>query len=606
VRTFIPRRRRKEEIDWIRRNGNIHSESLWTRKVTDESRTMHIIYPDRESFAQVLEEAGNDSLDFIVVVAAALDPDNTDGLRACLGECIRVLKNGGLLFIQGCPDYLPELGVYLDQHLNFKYWIAIESTMQRRYSGLPSEHAVILLFTKGNGRFNVRRTRFPHQYCAFCKRTLKDWGGKAHLMHPDGHVISDVWTDLPQLDNYTQISAPVLDTVLRMLDFDLREKADSSEQTGLRGSDAEVKSIIGPKEGIGSGKVAKASAQLLVEHSLPGLSETDTRHSNVATDAGDEMLDVVHLGDAVEVLKRYPDDCIDLVFADPPYNLDKAYRIYNDERSDEEYVKWCNTWLQEYVRILKPTGSLYVLNLPRWTMHHAAFLNQRLYFQNWIVWDALSEPRGKLMPAHYGLLFYTKHSTDFAFNYDEVGQLDARYYCLRASCIRKRKAMGADDKMPLTDIWWDIHRIKHRRDRDYHPCQLPDALMERIIRLSSNKGDIVLDAFCGTGTTPVTAVRLGRRYVAIDIDEKYVRMTKKKIAQVQRRGYVERKSISKQQRKYTKKELQLELRDLAAKLGRLPTPEDVKKMSKYDPQVFLDTFPTWSKALKAAKLEVQL
>ncbi|MBC8248960.1 MAG: site-specific DNA-methyltransferase, partial [Anaerolineales bacterium] len=248
----------------------------------------------------------------------------------------------------------------------------------------------------------------------------------------------------------------------------------------------------------------------------------------------------------------------------------------------------------------------YVLNLPRWTMYHAAFLNQRLYFQNWIVWDALSEPRGKLMPAHYGLLFYTKHPTDFTFNYDEGGQLDARYYCLRSSCIRRRKAAGVDDKMPLTDIWWDIHRIKHRRDRDYHPCQLPEALMERIIRLSTSEGDIVLDALCGTGTTPVVAVKLGRRFVAIDIDEDYVRITREKIAEVERKGYIERESIRKPRRKYSKKELQLALRDLAAELGRLPTPEDVQKMSEYDLEVFFNVFPTWGKALKAAKLEVPL
>jgi site-specific DNA-methyltransferase (adenine-specific) len=186
-----------------------------------------------------------------------------------------------------------------------------------------------------------------------------------------------------------------------------------------------------------------------------------------------------------------------------------------------------------------------------------------------------------------------------------VGQLDARYYCLRASCIRKRKAAGVDDKMSLTDIWWDIHRIKHRRDRDSHPCQLPDALMERIIRLSTNEGDIVLDALCGAGTTSVAAVKLGRRYVAIDIDEKYVRIMREKIAEVKRKGHVERESIHKPQRKYTKKELQLELRDLAAELGRLPTPKDVQKMSEYDLGIFLDTFPTWGKALKAAKLEVQ-
>ena len=565
---------------------------------------MHIAYPGREDFFQTLRGAGSNSLDFIVVVTAALNPFNTERLKACLGECGRVLRNGGLLFVQGCPDYLPELGVYLNRYLNFKYWIAIESTVQHRDSGLSSVHAAVLLFTKGSGRFNVRRTRFPHQHCAFCKRTLKDWGGKAHLMHPDGYVISDVWMDLPQADNYTRISAPVLDAILRMLDLEPRreEKADLFQQTGTQRPDSCVQGLIGPKEGITDrGGVAEPA----VQYALPGFLELDVRYNDVTNKVGDKMFNVVHHGDAVEILRQYPDNSIDLVFADPPYNLDKSYSVYEDEQEDERYIRWCNSWLQEYVRILKPTGSLYVLNLPLWTMYHAVFLNKRLYSQNWIVWDALSEPRGKLMPAHYGLLFYTKHPTDFTFNCDEVGQLDARYYCLRSSCVRRRKAMGVDDKTLLTDIWWDIHRIKHRRDRDHHPCQLPDALMERIIRLSTNEGDIVLDALCGAGTTPVTAVRLGRRYVAIDIDERYVRMTREKIAEVKRKGYVERKSIHKPRQKYTKKELQLELRDLAMKLGRLPTPEDVQEMSRYDPAIFFDVFPTWGKALKAAKLELQ-
>jgi len=575
----------------------------WNRFVYSVEIIMHIVYPDRENFGQTLKRVGNHSLNFIVVITAALNPVNTDRLKACLDECVRVLKHGGLLFVQGRPGYLPELGVYLDQCLNFKYWIAIESSAQHRDHGLPSVHAAVLLFTKGNERFNVKRTRFPHQHCTFCNRTLKDWGGKAHLMHPDGYVISDVWKDLPLANNYTQISAPVLDTILQMLDFRLSEakNIDLFQQTDIQMPAGEVRGIIGPKEGIA---VGRAVLEPPVQYRLPGFLKPDVRYSAVVNEVGDRMFDVVHHGDAVRILQQYPDNSIDLVFADPPYNLDKAYHVYDDEQADMEYVKWCNAWLQEYVRILKPTGSLYVLNLPRWTMYHAAFLNQRLYFQNWIVWDALSEPRGKLMPAHYGLLFYTKHPTDFTFNYDQVGQLDARYYCLRASCIRKRKAAGVDDKMPLTDIWWDIHRIKHRRDRDYHPCQLPEALMERLIRLSTNEGDIVLDALCGTGTTPVVAVRLGRRYVAIDIDENYVRITREKIAEVERKGYVERQSISKPQQKYSKKELQLALRDLAAELGRLPTPEDVQKMSRYDLEVFFDRFPTWGKALKAAKLKV--
>jgi site-specific DNA-methyltransferase (adenine-specific) len=529
-----------------------------------------IIYPDKEKFVQILRESDSESLDLIVVVTAAFD--NIDEIRRFLDDCIRILKIGGLLFVQGCPESLPELGIYLDRILNFKYWIAIESEMRDRRFGLPSVHAAVLLFSKSDKRFNVKRTRFPHQHCAFCRRTLKDWGGKSHLMHPDGYVISDVWMDLPKLDNYTQVSNPALKTIFRMMDF------NSGDETDFYNSNA--KGVVGPKEVIESARDVKVVSEEPIQYLLPGLIENiEVKEAEIGIDE-DKSVNVIHHGDALKILKGYPDESVDLVFADPPYNLDKPYGAYDDEQISEEYIKWCNAWLHEYIRLLKPHGSLYVLNLPQWAMYHAAFLNKRLYFQNWIVWNALSEPRGKLMPAHYSLLFYTKHPTSFTFNYDEVGQLDARYYCLRASCIRKRKAVGVDDKMPLTDIWWDIHRIKHRRDRDHHPCQLPDTLMERIIRLSSNEGDVVLDAFCGVGTTPINAAKLGRRYIAIDIDENYVKLTRQKITQIEQKGYVERESIHKQQKRYTKKELQLELRNLALELGRLSTPEDVEKLSK--------------------------
>jgi len=566
---------------------------------------MSIAYPDGDNFAQVLKNTPNNSLDFIVLVSAAFAPLKINDQKTYLSECIRALKKGGLLFVQGRPDYLPELGVYLDQYLKLKYWIAIESTIQQRKIGLPTVHSAVLLFVKGNGRFNVKRTRMPHKHCNFCKRTLKDWGGKAHLMNPDGYVISDVWTGLPVADNYSQLSKPVINTILRMLDFEAKDRTSAKffQQSEEYGIDPGVRGIIGPKEGILRDNVI---ADAWVQYSLPGILTPSKIYDETIFDISDKMFDVVHCGDAVEILKQYPDNSIDLVFADPPYNLDKPYNSYDDEQENRRYIKWCNAWLSEYVRILKPTGSLFVLNLPRWTMYHAKFLNQHLYFQNWIVWEALSAPRGKLMPAHYGLLFYTKHPTDFKFNYDKVSQLGARHYCLRSSCIRKRKAVGVDDKEPLTDFWWNIHRIKHNRDRDYHPCQLPEVLLERIIRLSTNPGDIVLGALCGTGTTPVTAFKLGRRYVAIDIDENYVRITKEKLAEIKRNGFVRRESISKPQQMYTKKELQLELRKLASHLGRLPTPEDVSKMSNYDVQLFFDLFPSWNKALKAARLEVQM
>lgn len=106
-----------------------------------EDQFMNIVYPDRKSFNQTLKEAADDSFNFIVVVTAALNLVNVSRLKTQLDECVRVLKNGGVLFVQGRPEYLPELGVHLDRYLNFKYWIAIESQLQQKERGLPSVHA---------------------------------------------------------------------------------------------------------------------------------------------------------------------------------------------------------------------------------------------------------------------------------------------------------------------------------------------------------------------------------------------------------------------------------------------------------------------------------
>lgn len=519
---------------------------------------MIVEYPTRRELRRGLAQTESGSQGFVVLAA-------TEDDEATLAECVRVLRPGGLLFVQGTPDTLPEVGVSLDSRLRFKYWIAIESE-RRQGIGLPSVHAAVLLFAKEGRPFKIEQRRSPHKACRSCGRGLRDWGGKTHLMHPDGFALSDVWTHLDPVDNYARLCKPALDAVLSLV------------PDGSKG--------ILCRQGSVSPRVRATAPHLRANEVDPGL------------------VDIIHSGNALEVLAKYPDNSIDLVFADPPYNLRKDYGAYEDRAEEREYIEWCNAWLSEYVRILKPTGSLYVLNLPRWAMHHAAFLNQRLHFRNWIVWSALSEPRGKLMPAHYGLLLYTRHAANFTFNYEEVGSIDAREYCLRPSCVRARKKSGDDDKEPLTDIWRDIHRIKHRKDRDWHPCQLPDAFMDRIIRLSSNPGDIVLDALCGVGTTPVIAAGLGRRYVGIEIDESYVAITEEKLRSVRESGSVTRNSISKSRPAYSKKELQLELRSIAAELGRLPTPDDIARMSAHGLDAFLSTFPSWSKALKAAKLEV--
>ena len=86
-----------------------------------------------------------------------------------------------------------------------------------------------------------------------------------------------------------------------------------------------------------------------------------------------------------KIADKYPEGCFDLIFADPPYNLDKDYKDYNDKEKDNDYIHWCNEWLTLCSRLLTPNGSLFVLNLPKWSIHHAVHLNTMLYFQNWIL-----------------------------------------------------------------------------------------------------------------------------------------------------------------------------------------------------------------------------
>jgi site-specific DNA-methyltransferase (adenine-specific) len=130
----------------------------------------------------------------------------------------------------------------------------------------------------------------------------------------------------------------------------------------------------------------------------------------------EKYLDRVILGDCIEVLRGIPSDSIDMCFADPPFNLEKKYNSYKDERPDEEYLAWSRIWLEELVRVTKPTGSIFIHNIPRWLTYFAAILNEKAYFRHWIAWDAMSNPVGKtLLPAHYGILFYTKSQNGFKF-----------------------------------------------------------------------------------------------------------------------------------------------------------------------------------------------
>lgn len=249
-------------------------------------------------------------------------------------------------------------------------------------------------------------------------------------------------------------------------------------------------------------------------------------------------LDKVTEGDCLEVMSKIEDNSVDMAFADPPFNLEKKYSSYRDQKPVAEYLDWCRKWLGEMVRITKPTGSIFVHNVPKWLTYYACILNDIAYFRHWVAWDAMSNPLGKtLLPAHYGVLFYTKKPKGYKFY-----EIRAPHKRCRVCDSYLKDYGGKKDQMHpfgalVSDVWTDIHRIRHNVRRDEHPCQLPIPLLERIVLMSTDPGDVVLDPFLGTGTTAVAAKTLGRHFVGIDIDSEYVKIAGDKLEQVQETTY---------------------------------------------------------------------
>lgn len=247
-----------------------------------------------------------------------------------------------------------------------------------------------------------------------------------------------------------------------------------------------------------------------------------------------KFINTITNGDCLELFKNIPDNSVDMTFADPPFNLKKKYNGYKDSLEFIEYIDWCDKWIGEMVRITKPTGSIFVHNIPKWLSYYVKFLNEHAHFKHWIAWYAPTSPMGKsLQPAHYGILFYVKDSMKtkiFEIRMPHERERKSNY--LRKDYGGKKAALHPFGPL-VSDVWTDIHRIKHNKYRDEHPCQLPVPLLERLILMTTDEGDIVLDPFVGTGTTAVAAKKLGRNYIGFELDQEYKTISEKNIIKIQ-------------------------------------------------------------------------
>lgn len=451
--------------------------------------------------------------------------DYLEGVYLWLDEAIRHLNRHGTVLVYSIPRWLPYFAEFLYQKMIFKYWIAIKNpnTCSER-ALMPPYHEGVLVFVKDRNKFTLNKVRYPHIFCSQCGDYIADWGGKKHLRPQYGPVISDIWDDRDDFIDQENGLAP--QTLERLLEL----TCDNKSKILLAMWDKEpfvgtISYMPTPDRDVSISPNGKIK---IIDRRAPEIRPTPETEPGVYHFKKDE----IYIGDSIDILSSWVSDSearFDLIFADPPYNLEKEYGKLDDNLKDQEYISWCDQWLDLCTRLLNPYGTLYVLNLPKWTFLHATLLSKKLWFQRWIGWDALSDPRGNVMPAHYGLLMYTNHPTIFTYN--PIQPIPKMDQCLRPKCIANRPPDAPREE--LSDIWYDVHRIKHKRDRDEHPCQLPVKLLERIIQISSNAGDTVLDPFLGTGTTAVVSKKLGRHYVGLDIDVQYREIARMKLEAIE-------------------------------------------------------------------------
>jgi site-specific DNA-methyltransferase (adenine-specific) len=283
-------------------------------------------------------------------------------------------------------------------------------------------------------------------------------------------------------------------------------------------------------------------------------------------------LDQILQGDSVEKLNALPEAWVDLCFADPPFNIGYLYHGYDDAKDVQEYLDFSEKWMAAVQRALKPGGSFYLAIGDEFAADLAVIARRKLglHLRNWIVWHYTfgQQTRKMFAKSHTHILYFTKEKpnagmTNLTFNADAIRVKSARqtiYEDARANpkgklpddtwFLRPQEANylepgyrefaqswgnDADAEVPAffdpTTSVWNVSRVcgTFKEREGWHGCQMPMGVLDRIIKASSNPGDVVLDPFNGSGTTAVSAALLNRRYVGIDQSAEYVKFAQSRL-----------------------------------------------------------------------------
>ena len=241
--------------------------------------------------------------------------------------------------------------------------------------------------------------------------------------------------------------------------------------------------------------------------------------------------------DCLQGLKALDDATVDLAFADPPFNIGYDYDVYDDQQDDDAYLAWCRDWMSEIKRALKPDGTFWLAIGDEYAAELKVMMQRELGLtcRSWVIWYytfGVNCTR-KFSRSHAHLFHMVKDPQNFTFNSEQIRVPSARQlvYGDRRAHPQGRlpddtwilRPQDAPDSFSSEEDTWYFARVAgtFKERTGFHGCQMPEQLLGRIIRASSNEGDLVLDPFVGSGTTPAVAKKLGRRFIGFELSAEY-------------------------------------------------------------------------------------
>jgi site-specific DNA-methyltransferase (adenine-specific) len=237
---------------------------------------------------------------------------------------------------------------------------------------------------------------------------------------------------------------------------------------------------------------------------------------------------IIH-GDSLDILSvEVPNSSVDLIFVDPPYNIGKNFNGHKDKwATDDDYLNWCYKWIDLCIKKLKYNGSMYIMTSTQFMPFFDIFIRKRMTILSRLVW--YYDSSGVQAKNYYGsmyepILFCVKNPDSYTFNSDEI-LVEAKTGAKRKLIDYRKNPPQIYSSEKVPGNVWEFARVRYRMDEyENHPTQKPIALLERIIKASSNVGDLVLDPFSGTFTTSFVAKQLGRKSIGIELQEEYVKI----------------------------------------------------------------------------------